>query len=56
MDDARVPDDIKIIAQFLAAQGTPVRPWQELTRNAFNLRRELKQRGGFRLARNRGTS
>ena len=51
MAEQRTPDDIKIIAQFLAAQSEPARPWQELTRDAFNLRRQLKQRGGFRLAR-----
>jgi hypothetical protein len=52
MAEQRTPDDIKIIAQFLAEQSEPTRPWQELTREAFNLRRQLKQRGGFRLARN----
>ena len=52
MGDARIPDDIKIIAQFLASQTAPRRPWQELTLDAFKLRRELKQRGGYRLARN----
>lgn len=51
MAEQRTPDDIKIIAQFLASQSEPARPWQELTREAFNLRRQLKQRGGFRLAR-----
>ena len=56
MDDARIPDDIKIIAQFLAGQAVPSRPWQELTRDAFKLRRELKRRGGYRLARNGGAS
>ena len=45
------PDDIKIIAQFLAGKSAPARPWQELTADAFRLRRELKQRGGYRLAR-----
>ena len=52
MGEARVPDDIKIIAQVLAGEAGPGRPWQELTRQAFKLRRELKQRGGYRLARN----
>ena len=52
MAEPRIPDDIKIIAQFLASQTAPHQPWQELTRNAFKLRRELKQRGGYRLAKN----
>jgi hypothetical protein len=56
MPDSKVPDDIKIIAQFLADRAGPGRPWQELTREAFILRRELKQRGGYRLARNGGAS
>ena len=56
MGETRIPDDIKIIAQFLAGQAAPARPWQELTRDAFKLRRELKQRGGYRLARNGGAS
>ena len=51
---ADTPDDIKIIAQFLAGQTAQGRPWQELTPDAFKLHRELKQRGGFRLARNGG--
>ena len=46
-----VPDDIKIIAQFLAAQKEPKRRWEEMTREAFSLRRQLKLRGGFRLTR-----
>ncbi len=46
------PDDIKIIAQFLAAWATPPRDWQELTRDAFILRKALKERGGFKLTRN----
>ena len=37
----RIADDIKIIAQFLATQSAPARPWQEMTREAFNLRRQL---------------
>ena len=55
MRDANIPDDIKIIAQFLAAKA-PGRPWQELTSEAFKLRRDLKQRGGYRLARSGGAS
>jgi hypothetical protein len=54
MAEQRTPDDIKIIAQFLAEQSERTRPWKELTREAFNLRRQLKQRGGFRLARHSG--
>jgi hypothetical protein len=56
MREARIPDNIKIIAQFLAGQAPLGRPWQELTPEAFKLRRELRQRGGYRLARNGGTS
>jgi hypothetical protein len=56
MREATIPDDIKIIAQFLASQAASGRPWQELTRDAFKLRRELKQRGGYRLARNGGAT
>lgn len=56
MGETKIPDDIKIIAQFLAGQTAPDRPWQELTTDAFRLRRELKQRGGYRLARNGGAS
>ena len=56
MREARIPDDIKIIAQFLAGQAAPARPWQELTQSAFKLRRELKQRGGYRLSRNGAAS
>jgi hypothetical protein len=46
------PDDIKIIAQFLAARAKPPRNWQDLTREAFILRKALKERGGFKLTRN----
>ena len=56
MREARTPDAIKIIAQFLAGHDAPGRPWQELTADAFKLRRELKQRGGYRLARNGAVS
>lgn len=56
MRQARIPDDIKIIAQFLSSQAASGQPWQELTRDAFKLRRELKQRGGYRLARNGAAS
>ncbi len=52
MREPRISDDIKIIAQFLAGRAAPGRAWQELTRDAFKLRRDLKQRGGYRLARN----
>ena len=51
---AQTPDDIKIIAQFLADRADPPRDWQELTREAFALRRDLKQRGGYKLARGEG--
>ncbi|WP_431848502.1 hypothetical protein [Allosphingosinicella sp.] len=43
-----IPDDIKIIAQFLANYSTPRREWQDLTRDAFKLRQELKRRGEFK--------
>lgn len=56
MSDSRIPDDIKIIAQFLASQTAPRQPWQELTLHAFKLRRDLKQRGGYRLTRNGGAA
>ena len=49
------PDDIKIIAQFLAGR-TGERDWQELTRDAAKLRRQLKERGGFRMVRSDGAS
>ena len=44
------PDDIKIIAQFLASRADPAMPWQEFTRDAFKLRRQLKERGGYRIS------
>ena len=50
---AGVPDDIKIIAQFLAVRSGAERPWQEMTREAFSLRQQLKFRGGFRLTPDR---
>ncbi len=56
MGEPRIADDIKIIAQFLAGRVAPGRPWQELTADAFKLRRELKQRGGYRLERSGGAS
>jgi hypothetical protein len=41
---ANVPDDLKIIAQFLAArEGKPDR-WMDYTKPAFQLRRDLKTR------------
>jgi hypothetical protein len=52
MATQQVPDDIKIIAQFLAGRREVGTAWEELTRDAFKLRRELKERGGYRLARN----
>jgi hypothetical protein len=51
MTASRTPDDIKIIAQFLADRAKPPREWQDLTREAFALRKALKQRGGYKLAR-----
>ena len=45
---ATTPDDIKIIAQFLAEYSHPHREWQDLTREAFKLRCQLKRRGNYR--------
>jgi hypothetical protein len=44
MASQAAPDEIMIIAQFLAARADPPLPWQEFTREAFKLRRELKER------------
>jgi hypothetical protein len=41
MNRPQTPDDIKIIAQFLAERAQPPRDWKELTREAFILRRAL---------------
>ena len=49
MRSQKIPDDIKIIAQFLADRAETGQDWQALTRSAFKLRRELKERGGYRL-------
>ncbi len=44
---APIPDDIKVIAQFLARrEGQPER-WPDFAGAAFRLRRELKSRGGY---------
>lgn len=51
MKTFQTPDDIKIIAQFLAERASPGRDWQELTREAFALRKALRERGGYKLAR-----
>jgi hypothetical protein len=51
MADHPTPDDIKIIAQFLAAQSGDSSRWPAFTPEAFRLRRELKNRGGFRLTK-----
>jgi hypothetical protein len=48
---AEVPDDIKIIAQFLAARERREAQWRDYARDAAKLRRELKARGSFRLTR-----
>jgi hypothetical protein len=45
------PDDIKIIAQFLAQHSPQQAEWQALTRDAFRLKRELNQRGEYRIVR-----
>jgi hypothetical protein len=44
-----ISDDIKIIAQFLASRSDPAMPWQDFTRDAFKLRRQLKERGDYRI-------
>ncbi|MEA3062065.1 MAG: hypothetical protein QOJ94_1846 [Sphingomonadales bacterium] len=46
-----VPDDIKIIAQFLAGRDPADAHWTAFTRDAARLRRALKARGRFRLTR-----
>jgi hypothetical protein len=46
-----VPDDIKIIAQFLAGRDRANAHWTAFTRDAARLRRALKARGHFRLTR-----
>jgi hypothetical protein len=46
-----VPDDIKIIAQFLAGRDRADAHWTAFTRDAARLRRALKARGQFRLIR-----
>jgi hypothetical protein len=46
-----VPDDIKIIAQFLAGLDRADSHWTAFTRDAARLRRALKARGHFRLTR-----
>jgi hypothetical protein len=46
-----VPDDIKIIAQFLAGRDRADAHWTAFTRDAAKLRRALKARGHFRLTR-----
>jgi hypothetical protein len=48
---APVPDDIKIIAQFLAGRDPADAHWTAFTRDAARLRRALKARGHFRLTR-----
>jgi len=48
---APVPDDIKIIAQFLAAREGREPAWRDYAREAARLRRALKARGAFRLTR-----
>jgi len=44
-DQARIPDDIQIIAQFLAErEGFPM-AWRSYAKDAFRLRLQLKKRG-----------
>ena len=56
MDEASIPDDIKIIAQFLAGQAAPSRPRKELTRDEFKLRRELEAAGRVPLGEDGGAA
>jgi hypothetical protein len=55
MATPQTPDDIKIIAQFLAGRRGLASEWTGLTRDAFKLRRELKERGGYTLARSKAS-
>ena len=48
---SNAPDDIKIIAQFLASDAGTSRNWSDYTQKAFRLRQELKNRGGYRLVK-----
>jgi hypothetical protein len=43
-----VPDDIKIIAQFLATRDGDRTRWSDYTKPAFRLRRDLKTRTSAR--------
>lgn len=45
------PDDIKIIAQFLAERSGEGSDWPGHMQDAFKLRQQLKRRGGYRLVR-----
>ena len=45
------PDDIKIIAQFLASRADKPGDWRDFEREAFKLRKALKTRGQFRIAK-----
>jgi hypothetical protein len=45
------PDDIKIIAQFLAGRMSDRPEWEAMTRDALRLKRELNQRGAYRIVR-----
>jgi hypothetical protein len=51
MDDRSTPDDIKIIAQFLAERSGSPADWSDHKQQAFKLRQQLKLRGGYRLVR-----
>ena len=45
---ATIPDDIKVIAQFIAEREGHAERWHVYTREAFDLRRELKARAAWR--------
>lgn len=51
MSTQRTPDDIKIIAQFLAGRSGALTRWEDCKRDAFKLRQHLKDRGSFKLVR-----
>jgi hypothetical protein len=50
---ATAPDDIKIIAQFLAEHAR-TNDWQAMTKHAARLKRNLRNRGEFRIVRRGG--
>ncbi len=49
--ERETPDDIKIIAQFLAGKSGATSDWPAHKQEAFKLRQQLKNRGGYRLVK-----